>query len=427
MSKKTQRILLAAAGLLVLAILLVLAFEGAFAGRTGKKKIPALAGWAGGDRTYDPDLLAPGVLKIVENKLYIPLEAGEESFEGLIVASYETARRRGEEGQRSNLYLASDQIGLGRALARMGKRSDFLRWARSFDQAFSGGEGDFHRPYIRAGDSSRPDPHWSISLAYSRALLEGYLVFGGKELASMIQRESDRLLPLFQAGKTGERLEAGPRMLLAYDEWDIPPPGSQPEPGAEAPLEYAVGTHLSDIDLWALLALSRFDPAWAPLAAQWQEILFGSRQDTGLPFYASAIDQGKDHYLALTGDKILVTAADQVKIALHLAEVGKVDRDFISFLRSRLRDDKKLPAGWNPVTGGPASEDAQSDVYAMALALGRASGDQLLMDSAREVLMYRYASSQTSDIFGGWYRPGETDRTFLLLASDNTAVLLALR
>ena len=65
--------------------------------------------------------------------------------------------------------------------------------------------------------------------------------------------------------------------------------------------------------------------------------------------------------------------------------------------------------------------------YGMSLSLGRASGDTLLADSAREVMMYSYASSTTSDIFGGWFRPGESSRTFKLVAEDNTVVLLALR
>lgn len=129
----------------------------------------------------------------------------------------------------------------------------------------------------------------------------------------------------------------------------------------------------------------------------------------------------------MTGDSLLCQASEQLQIALYLAEVENLDKDFISFIRSQLRDEKRLPSGWNPATSASSSSLARSSDYALALSLGRATQDKVLIESAREVLMYQYASSQSSDIFGGWYRAGETDRSYKLVAEDNVAVLVALR
>lgn len=418
MSKKTQRTLMFTALILVLAMASVLVYELVYA-RLGRRiELPPLYGRASASEEYDPDLLAPGILKIVDDKLSAALAVDADTSARLIASSYETPAARGEEGQRSESFLAPDQLAYGRTLARMGKRSLFLKWMESFDRAYKA--GFFH------ADQPGGEGHWSVTLAYVRSLLEGYQAFGGKKIEKKIAELSALLLPLFSAGETAGDLIAGPKTLVAYDEWDVPPPGTLPTPGEEQPLVRVRGTYLADIDLWALYALSRFDPGWGPLARTWQQTLEGARLTGELPLYASAIDE-EGNYLAVTGDSLLSRTGEELTIALHLAEAGFPDYEFASLIRSGLRDDKRLPAGWNPVTGGEASSYAQSSAYALSLSLGRALGDPLLINAAREVMMTFYASSSTSDIFGGWYRPGSTDRSYILNAEDNLAVLLSLR
>ncbi|HZK29284.1 MAG TPA: hypothetical protein VFD19_03605 [Clostridia bacterium] len=432
MSKNKQKILLIVAGVLLLATAVVLIYEFAIAPQSGKRVLPELAGYAQPSDIYDPDLLAPSIVKAMEKRLFLAPAMDDQVHGPWLVSAYETSLKRGEEGIRTSLIRASDQIMYGRALARLGKRSDFLKWAHRFDLAFRSGDTTFHATCLRCGDL--PDDvyqqvgaHWSVTLAYSRALLEGYRTFGGKTLTGLIESQSTRLLPLFQGNRTHGDLLAGPKMLSGYDEWDDPPPGSIPEPGDDPPVETATGTYLADIDLWALYALSRFDPGWAPVALSWHHAVAESRLESELPLYASAIEKDKDTYLAVTGGGSFSQTREQLGIALHLAEVGTVDRDFISFIRSQLRDNKRLPSGWNPVTSGAQGSLAVPADYGLALSLGRASGDPVLLSSAREVMMYSYASSATSDIYGGWFRPGESAGTFKLVAEDNVAVLLALR
>ncbi len=433
MSKKTKRILLVAAIVLLFALAFFLLNELIFSKAARAGRLPELPGASPSSSFYDPGTLTPGLLKVIQGKLVVQLAVDGEVVEGILVSCYETSPRRGEEGTRTGLYRAADQIMYGRALARMGKRAEFMRWLDHFDRAFRGEGESFHASFLEAGDQglpllvSRGEPHWSVTLAYTRTLLEAYRAFGGKNLAALIRQESDGLLPVFAEGETADELTAGPRILLAYDEWDIPPQGVVPEPGEDAPLEQAQGTHLADIDLWALLALSRFDPEWAPIASDWKQILAGARLDSELPLYASAVGQDGVSYLTVTGGSSVSKVKEQLTIGLSLAETGLIDRDLVSYYRSQLRDNKSLPSGWNPVTGGATESAALTADYALALMLGRAAGDNLLIETARDAVMLSYASSQTSDIFGGWYRPGESSRTFRLTAEDNTAVLSAFR
>ncbi|HHW94052.1 MAG TPA: hypothetical protein GX734_06100 [Clostridiaceae bacterium] len=488
MSKRKHTVLLVVAGVFVLAAFAVLLFEFVLPGRRSIT-LPSLPGLASTAEEYDPDLLAPGIKKIVNEQLMTSITVKGEKIDGLLASSYETSMRRGFPGVKTAGFLASDQIRYGRALIRMNKRSEFFNWAEAFDLAFRPGEADFHaaalrsvavddmlidhtqmtddrsdkegfddlsdngHEFDRSDDSTidfldeaekikfehqgsagecpdvfEPvDQHWSVTLSYTRALMEGYQKFGGRELERRIRKESDVLLPVFRDAKTDCELLAGPRMLLALDEWDDPIPGSTPTPGEEAPIERSPGTHLADIDLWAMSALARFEPAWASIASDWQKILENAVLESRLPLYASAYRSDTATYIAVTGGGVMSSTREQLEIVVHLAEVGVVYRDFLSFIRSALRDEKRLPSGWNPVTGNPSGQSATSSDYALALILGRVANDTLLIDSAREAMMRHYASSQTSDIFGGWYRAGSTSHTFRLVAEDNTAVLLALR
>ncbi len=452
MSKRKRIVLLIVAGALVLTVLAVILFEFVFSGRRSVT-LPPLPGAASSAGEFDPDLLAPGVRKIMDRHLATSITVKGEEADGLLASSYETSQRRGFTGTKTAGFLAGDQIRYGRALVRMNERAAFLKWVDAFDRAFRPSGAEFHASALvsaetsanradephPAGQDNRDDvdefpevfnpvdPHWSVTLSYARALMEGYQQFGGRDLERRIRKESAALLPVFRDGKTDSELLAGPRMLLALDEWDDPIPESTPEPGEDAPIERSPGTHLADIDLWAISAFARFEPAWATIAGEWRNIVEGALLESSLPLYASAYRSDTASYLSVTGGGVMSSTREQLEISIHLAEVGVIRRDFVSFVRSALRDEKRLPAGWNPVTGSQSGQSALPSDYALALVLGRVADDSLLIDSAREVLMRHYAGSQTSDIFGGWYRPGSTSVTYLLVAEDNTAVLLALR
>lgn len=440
------------AGVLAIAVLAIILFEFVFVPSRRGIALPSLPGLSSSSSVYDPDLLAPGISKIMKDRLVTSVTVNGERADGLLASSYETSERRGFPGIKTSSFLAGDQIRYGRALVRMNERSAFFDWVETFDRAFRPKGTGFHASALRSVETGAPysddaktseatpqeddstlsayepvSPHWSVTLSYARALLEGYRKFGGRDLEKRIREESDALLPLFRDGKTDSPLLAGPRMLLALDDWDDPIPGSTPEPGQDAPIEQSPGTYLADIDLWALSAFSRFEPAWAAVASDWRDIVEDAVLEGRLPLYASAYRSDTGSYIAVTGGGLISSTREQLQIAVHLAEVGVVHRDFMSFIRSSLRDDRRLPTGWNPVTGNPVGQSVFSCDYALALTLGRVADDTLLIDVAREAMMRQYAGSQTSDVFGGWYRAGSTSYTFKLVAEDNTAVLLALR
>lgn len=477
MSKRKRIILSILAGILVFSVAAVLIYEFFMSRRGSRIALPELPGLASSPKEYDPDTLAPGIMKAIEQHLLTSVSVRGRQVDGLLASAYETSLLRGEEGTKTALISAGDQIRYGRALVRMNERTAFFKWLDVFDSAFRSESDDFHASVLKPGTAGSDttgtaeaakensgtdgsageaadippdteetgvepgrdeqpaetdiyvpaDPHWSVTLSYTRVLLEGYRRFGGRDLEKRITAESDALLPVFLSKKTDSELLAGPRMLLAVDAWDRPIPGSTPEPGKDAPIERSVGTYLADIDLWALSALARFDPRWAPIAGAWQETVENAALESAMPLYASAVRSEDASYITVTGGGLLSSVREQLAIAVSLAEVGSVNRDFVSFVRSSVRDAKRLPLGWNPVSGSASGSSALPADYAEALILGRISGDALLVETAREVLMQFYAGSQTSDIFGGWFRAGQTAYTYRLVAEDNTAVLGAFR
>lgn len=426
MSKRTRHVIVWS----VVAVMVAAAAAIVLAGvpRWTKVRLPERPGVADAAGAYDPDLWAPAVLKITDARLLTPVDLSNGTSVQLLASVYETPPLRGVPGTRSDVFAAPDQIGYGRALVAMDKRRAFMAWVDDFDAAYRDASTGWHCVSLQmteAGSLQRGPARWSVTLAYARALLEGYDAFGGRTLKAAVTAVSDRLLPVFQARETAEPLTVGSRMLLGFDAWDRPPRDLVPEPGEDVPVEHGVGTYLADIDLWALYALSRFDPAWAPIATAWETTLRQAWTDGDVPYYASAVaDDGT--YYAVTGEGHAIKMREQLTIALHVAETGHAEPHFIAMLRTALRDRMALPRSIHVVSGAPSSE-AEAVDYALARLLGRATGDDVLTRVAYDAMARSRASSQTSDIFGGWYRPGATVRTYRLVAADQTAVLRALR
>ena len=114
MSKKTKRLIIIAVALILLTVLAVILYELTIARPGRKKTLPALPGKAVSADEYDPDLYAPGLLKIMDSRLLVPVQLDDRVEVSLLSSSYTTSPKRGEEGTRSGLYLASDQIMYGR-------------------------------------------------------------------------------------------------------------------------------------------------------------------------------------------------------------------------------------------------------------------------------------------------------------------------
>ena len=187
------------------------------------------------------------------------------------------------------------------------------------------------------------------------------------------------------------------------------------------------GTLLFEIDLWALLSLSRFEPKWAPVATYWIALTERANEDGNLPFMAPAVNATTQEYVVLRDGEQVIFLREQLIMALHLAEVGLSDDTFLSMIRSSLRDNKRLPIGWNVINSAPLAIEATPCEYALAMRLGRAVGDLQLIEDANEALLRHRVASQNSVIFGGLYRDGSTLYTNTLTAIDNAWGVLALR
>ncbi|NMA18090.1 MAG: hypothetical protein GX939_04970 [Clostridiaceae bacterium] len=414
----------------------------ACSGASKRVELPLLYGAVEKADTYDPDIYAPGLMSVIKSHLLTEVRLISDTSEEqaskktvtLLASSYETPEKRGENGTKSTLFNASDQILYGRALVAMRNKRAFYKWMRDFDEAFWRDDSSFHDAWLRIEESDstewakassdpvilRGNVHWPVTLAYTRALLEAWRLWGGGELERSIMKASDALWPIFENKKTDQPFRAGAQLPLALDVWEEP----WPLPDDDI---VRMGTLLFEIDLWALLSLSRFEPKWAPVATYWIALTERANEDGNLPFMAPAVNATTQEYVVLRDGEQVIFLREQLIMALHLAEVGLSDDTFLSMIRSSLRDNKRLPIGWNVINSAPLAIEATPCEYALAMRLGRAVGDLQLIEDANEALLRHRVASQNSVIFGGLYRDGSTLYTNTLTAIDNAWGVLALR
>ena len=303
---------------------------------------------------------------------------------------------------------------------------------KDFDIAYWRSDSSFHDTWLRIEETDpfyaatvsspvlvRGEASWAVTLAYTRALLEAWRLWGGREIERAIVKASDALWQVFDEMKTDQSLRAGAQLPLALDVWEEP----WPLPDEDIVTQ---GTLLSEIDLWALLALSRFEPKWASIASHWINVTKNARLEGELPLMAPAVCATTQDYIALRDGKRTLFLREQLIMALHLAEVNITQtRSFHD--RSSLRDYKCLPVGWNMLNNAPLTTEATPSDYALVMRYGRAVGDQQLIEDAKEALLRFRVVTQSSVIFGGFYRVGSTPYTSTLTALDNTSAVLAFR
>lgn len=407
-----------------------------------KADLPILYGALEDADDYDPDILAPGIMSVMKSRLLadIALTSDASSIKKskttvtLVASAYETPEKRGDDGKRSTLFNAYDQLLYGRTLVVMHRKRDFYKWMRDFEAAYKCDESSFHDAWLRVEDADysdtttsssphvvlRGEAHWSVTLAYTRALLEAWRLWGGREIEVAIAEASDALLPIFEEKKTDQPLRAGAQLPLALDVWEEPWP---------LPDENIVrmGTLISEIDLWTLLSLSRFEPKWAPITTHWIALAKNAPHESDLPLMAPVVHATTQEYIALRDGEQVIYLREQLTMALHLAEVGVSDDAFLSMIRSTLRDCKRLPVGWNILNSAPLLMEAMPCDYALAMRLGRAVCDQQLVEDAQEALLCYRVNSQSSEIFGGFFHSGSTPYTSTMTAIDNASAVLALR
>ena len=151
MSKRKRTVLLIVAGALALAVLAVILFEFVFSGRI-KIKLPPLPGTASSAGEYDPDLLAPGVRKIMDRHLVTSITVNGEMVD-LLAISYETSPRRGFPERRRQDFLRATRYGTEGRLSDERARRIF-QMGRQFDRAFRPSGTAFHASALRSVETS---------------------------------------------------------------------------------------------------------------------------------------------------------------------------------------------------------------------------------------------------------------------------------
>jgi hypothetical protein len=421
LTRRTTLILvLAAALLLAAAISLAYFFLPGFGRRGQDIRIDlSLPGQNPNVDFLDPDQVWPGVLSQLQAKSFVDVGVGGKSVRLLADSFTVTKTRDPKDAFASQVYKADDLLIYGAAVAEQGTESRFADFMTDFESNFWTGDLPYSQlesdgmQLIRYGGDD-----WSLLLRYERALVLAWQRWPTKRIEQSIRRGIDVLKPLFAGDLLGRPADLPPEVTHFWESAAVTPTPLPSGSRGEMIL-------LKDLDVFTLRALSAFDSDFSAYADDWQSVLANGRATVGAPFPAYAIWSDRSGYIFIAEDGFAVNTEDLLITLLHLAEAGLCDEAPLDFFRNALFDDG-LSTRYRVNDGSSAGEEADPGLYALCARLGRAAGDHLLTERAKEILMHSYASSQTSLIRGAFYRQSDDD-SFVMSTRDNALALLALR
>lgn len=417
------------AGLLLISIALYIFFIA----RRDLVKLPLdkLPGIAADFGQTDPDLIAPGVLKQIENNLLVDIELKlSQTDEVRTVSGLLIAWRKQPDlllGDDPDIeivadqILAIDQLYFGQALIESGSNKKFKQWCRNFKQAFfDDSSGLFVNALEREEDNifRQHDPNWITTQDYLRLLLLAYLERPAKDLSREISDLSDILLPLFLSGPTTTIEGYGPNLnhpLISKAADDPLPPEQQPIPLIS----------VESIDFWTYEQLSAFDPEWTEIADSWKSRLEEYQYEVGMPFPPEGWSPADQDLMPLIESGFGAETWRMLRTSIHLAEVGVRNEDFISFILGELNNGP-LAVSYHLLDGSVSEKQTDPALAAWSARLGRVCDNRSLFSAAAKQLSRSYVSSQTNDFFGAFARRDEEGR-LTIYALDQVLGLLALQ
>ncbi len=381
----------------------------------------------------DSDLLAPGVLKHIEDVLLqdveikIPAADGSESIievEDLLLSwrklpSFELGDEE-EDILISSEFLARDQIYLGQALLEMGKSRQYKNWKKNFEKAFLDPESGFcfYSLEKRAdGYYKRVGGDWTVSQDYLRLLVFDYLLKADLAKLNQIRELSALLLPLYKMGPPANLKGLGPDLNhpLFSNAAELPVKEGQEEIDLVS---------VESVDLWLLTQLAALDQDWAEISSDWQEKISASVSDLAMPFPPEGWNINEDTAMPLIASDYLAESWRFLKSSLHLAELGLENEDLYGFIYEELNSGG-IAASYHFISGEAGSRPIDPSLSARAGRLARAIDDPLLFAAAVKQMRRSYLADQSSLFFGSFAVSAEDGR-LTSYAIDQLLILLAL-
>lgn len=357
---------------------------------------------------------------------------------GLLAWYQQENRDLSIESDRSTHFDAASQIAYGSWLVEQGRQQAFKTWLETFRTAFLSPEGLVYTQR-QSGAPDRPDAllpveknsiSWPDTLLYLRVLDQAYATWPGRSIDRLIQTSQGSLQQVLANGLLTDSQVAIPTAAPTLDPAErLPEPGTQATPSdsdagisTNQPLEAVI--RLESLDLLALQHLGERDPVFASRFAEALELVEGGLISDDLPLYAAVWYPDSRGYVHFEGTYPEIDLVSSLKVALHLAEVGSLDSQTLSWLSEHLLNDGALYARYHIVQGQPTSGEESLVGYALTARIARITGREELYRKATDRLLWHLATSSTSQVRGAIFRQ-TSEGIVQMTADDNIWALLA--
>lgn len=405
--------------LLIAGVLIAYYFLPGFGFRGQAVEIAPLPGQIS-DNLYDEDLIVPGIWRRIGDRLYESISTGEAEVMLPVDRFTVTKTRRPTDTFRANEIYARDVLLYAQAIAEQGRRGEFLTLIDAFEEVFLRGSHPLTRVLIKDGAVSEiGGEDYALWFDYEKALLIAWQRWPEATIERSIQRGGIALKQLFTTDGLGKPTDLPDDVTYPWVSTDVQPTPAPPLTGEAIVI-------FSDIDLYVIRQLAAFDSDFAEFADIWTKTIHDSIASVGAPFPAYATFADGSGNIAVQEENFRVETKEVLQTLLHLAESGQDIETSLDFFRQRLLDGQGLSTAYRIADGAAVGTPAFADLYALAARIGRAADDTVLTEAALSELVRFYAGSQTSLIFGAYYRDG-ADSAFEMLLTDNVRALLALR
>lgn len=279
--------------------------------------------------------------------------------------------------------------------------------------------------YNFAPEMEDPDLTAGVSLeancAYLRSLLEYYSKWGTakdrtriEELAALIYSDGqflyDRVFDPLQSTDILVGLEDSQAYL------DANPEISEAYPTLT----------LSALDLEAFRVLAESDEVYRPMYDDALALVEGGLLTGDLPLFALAFSEEYGGYVFYIGEEAEVQLVPALKTMLHLAEVGKLPKESLAWVKEQIFNSGYLYESYDIISGNPTSEIEATEAYGLVLQIAVTAGDTDLYLRTLSQLERSLATAESSQAQYMIFRNAENKR-YQVTAGDNLQTLLGMK
>lgn len=341
---------------------------------------------------------------------------------------------------QSQYLEATDQILLLRLYVAKGDKKSAKTLLKAIEKNFTDDNGNIvgHRLISEIGSISDsapkydyfpamedPDMTAGVSLeancAYLRALLEYYSRWGTQENWTRIEELSALIYSdgLFLYDRAFDPLQ--PIAILAGLE------DSQAFLDANPEISEAYPTlMLSALDLQAFRMLAEADGKYQPMYEDALALVEGGLLTEDLPLFSLAFSEQSGGYVFYIGKEAEVQLVPSLKAMLHLAEVGKMPKESLAWIKEQIFNSGYLYERYDIINGNPTSEIEATEAYGLVLQIAVAADDTDLYLRTLSRLERSLATLDSSAAKYLIFRSADNKR-IMVTAKDNLQTLLGMQ